>query len=177
MTTLSETTTGDHTLTLRRWITVGLPATDLFALWLDPDTLPRIMSHFASVTPINKSDAHWQIQGPLGKHYRWETRIVEAQPGEIIAWRSLDGADIPNEGELRMRPAPSDWGTELALTLLFTPPGGALGKKVTTLFDLLPKEVASKALHRFKSLAETGEIPTLQGQPAGRHSERQYKEE
>lgn len=47
---------------------------------------------------------------------------------------------------------------------------------MTTLFDLLPKEVASKALHRFKSLAETGEIPTLQGQPAGRHAGHQDKE-
>ncbi|AOE42716.1 MULTISPECIES: SRPBCC family protein [Pantoea] len=176
MTTTSQTTASDNTLTLRRWITVGLPATELFALWLEPDTLPRIMSHFASVKPVNKSDAHWQIEGPLGKHYRWETRIVEAQPGEIIVWRSLEGADIPNEGELRLRPAPGEWGTELALTLHFTPPGGALGKKVTTLFDLLPKEVASKALHRFKSLAETGEIPTLQGQPAGRHAGHQDKE-
>lgn len=61
----------DHTdeLVLRRWITVGLPATDLFALWLDPDTLPRIMSHFAKITPVNASDALWQVDGPLGKHY------------------------------------------------------------------------------------------------------------
>ena len=168
----------DHTdeLVLRRWITVGLPATDLFALWLHPDTLPRIMSHFAKITPVNASDALWQVDGPLGKHYSWETRIVEAQPGEVIAWRSLEGGDIPNEGELRFRPAPGEWGTELALTLRFTPPGGMLGKKVTTTFDLLPKEVVSKALHRFKSLAETGEIPTLDGQPAGRHAERQDKE-
>ncbi|WP_061061021.1 SRPBCC family protein [Pantoea vagans] len=176
MTTTSLTTASDNTLTLRRWITVGLPATEIFNLWLEPDTLPRIMSHFASVTPVNKSDAHWQIEGPLGKHYRWHTRIVDAQPGEVIAWRSLEDADIPNEGELRLRPAPGEWGTELALTLQFTPPGGALGKKVTTLFDLLPKEVASKALHRFKSLAETGEIPGLHGQPAGRHAGRQDKE-
>jgi len=171
-----QTTASDNTLTLRRWITVGRPATELFALWLEPDTLPRIMSHFATVTPVNKSDAHWQIEGPLGKHYAWESRIVEAQPGEIIAWRSLEGADIPNEGELLLRPAPGEWGTELALTLRFIPPGGALGKKVTKVFDLLPKEVASKALHRFKSLAETGEIATLDGQPAGRHAERQDKE-
>ena len=114
----------DHTdeLVLRRWITVGLPATDLFALWLHPDTLPRIMSHFAKITPVNTSDALWQVDGPLGKHYSWETRIVEAQPGEVIAWRSLEGGDIPNEGELRLRPAPGEWGTELALTLRFTPP-------------------------------------------------------
>ncbi|RRZ95567.1 SRPBCC family protein [Erwinia sp. 198] len=163
-------------LTLRRWISIGLPATDLFALWLAPDTLPRIMSHFAEVTPINKSDAHWQIDGPAGKKYGWESRIVEAQPGEIIAWQSLEGADIPNEGKLVLTPAPGEWGTELALTLTFTPPGGTLGKKVTTFFDLLPKEIASIALHRFKSLAETGEIPTINGQPAGRHAERQDKE-
>ena len=176
MTKNSQPEAAAGVLTLRRWITVGRPAEELFALWLEPDTLPRIMSHFATVTPVNKSDALWQIDGPLGKHYSWESRIVEAQPGDIIAWQSLEGADIPNEGELLLRPAPGEWGTELALTLRFAPPGGALGKKVTTFFDLLPKEILSKALHRFKSLAETGEIPTLDGQPAGRHADRQDKE-
>jgi uncharacterized membrane protein len=169
-------THGAHETQLRRWITVGKPADQLYALWRDPATLPQIMAHFAEVTVINDTEADWLIKGPLKKSYRWRSRIIEQQPGVVIAWESLEGASVPNEGMLQFRPAPGEWGTELTLTLRFNPPGGAIGKKVAALLDLFPKEQLSKALHRFKSLAETGEIPTLDGQPAGRHSERKDEE-
>ncbi|WP_312242982.1 SRPBCC family protein [Pantoea sp.] len=158
-------------LILRRWITIGRPAAELSALWLQPDTLPRIMAHFARVEVINHSDAHWEVEGPMGKTWQWESRITEVEPGRLIAWRALEGADVPNEGQLELSAAPGEWGTEIALTLRFAPPGGKLGKKVTSILDIFPKEIASKALHRFKSLAETGEIPTLYSQPAGRHAQ------
>ncbi|TPW44686.1 SRPBCC family protein [Mixta tenebrionis] len=161
---------------LRRWITVGQPADRLYKLWCDPATLPQIMHHFAEVSVINDTDAEWRLPGPLKKSYRWRSRIVDRQPGVVIAWESLEGADVPNEGMLQFRPAPGEWGTELTLTLRFNPPGGALGQKVTAFLDLFPQEQLSKALHRFKSLAETGEIPLLDGQPAGRHKNRQDEE-
>ncbi|WP_130835008.1 SRPBCC family protein [[Erwinia] mediterraneensis] len=167
----------DRDLILRRWITIGRPAPELCQLWLQPDTLPRIMAHFARVEVINDSDARWEVDGPVKKNWRWESRITEIEPGRLIAWRSLEGADIPNEGQLELSTAPGEWGTELALTLRFTPPGGVIGKKVTSMLDLFPKEIASKALHRFKSLAETGEIPTLYSQPAGRHAQGKDKKE
>lgn len=169
-------THNSHETQLRRWITIGKPADQLYALWRDPATLPRIMAHFAEITVIDDTDADWVIKGPLKKSYRWRSRIVDQQQGVVIAWESLEGADVPNEGLLQFRPAPGEWGTELTLTLRFNPPGGALGKKVTALLDLFPKEQLSKALHRFKSLAETGEIPSLDGQPAGRHAERRDEE-
>ncbi len=36
------------------------------------------------------------------------------------------------------------------------------------LFGQLPEEQMKEGLRRFKELTETGEIPTTQGQPAGR---------
>jgi uncharacterized membrane protein len=165
-----------HEVMLRRWITVGQPADRLYALWRDPATLPQVMRHFAEISVINDTEAEWHVEGPLKKSYRWRSRITDQQPGVVIAWESLEGADVPNEGMLQFRPAPGEWGTELTLTLRFNPPGGALGKKVTAFLDLFPKEQLSKALHRFKSLAETGEIPGLDGQPAGRHDSRKDEE-
>jgi hypothetical protein len=36
--------------------------------------------------------------------------------------------------------------------------------------DLVPNAAAGKALRRFKSLVETGEMPTLEGNPSARGS-------
>lgn len=95
-------------LILRRWITIGRPAAELSAFWLQPDTLPRIMAHFARVEVINHSDAHWEVEGPMGKTWQWESRITEVDPGRLIAWRALEGADVPNEGQLELTPRPAN---------------------------------------------------------------------
>ena len=51
----------------------------------------------------------------------------------------------------------------------FGPAGGALGAAAGKLLGGLPgKLLGVTALHRFKSLAETGEVPTLERQPAAR---------
>ena len=80
-----------HEIMLRRWITVGQPADRLYALWRDPATLPQIMAHFADITVLNDAEAEWHVKGPLKKGYRWRTRIVDEQPGVVIArhrWRA-----------------------------------------------------------------------------------------
>jgi uncharacterized membrane protein len=61
----------------------------------------------------------------------------------------------------------------VTLSLRFEPPAGLLGSAAAALFGGAPgKLLATKALHRFKSLAETGEVPTLTRQPAARHDGR-----
>jgi hypothetical protein len=60
---------------------------------------------------------------------------------------------------VRFRPAPQGRGTEVLLRL-DAPAGGTLG--------FVPSAVAGKALRNFKSLVETGEIPTLKRNPSGR---------
>jgi uncharacterized membrane protein len=74
---------------------------------------------------------------------------------------------------VRFRPAPNDLGTEVTLSLRFEPQAVPLGSAMAALFGGAPgKLLATKALHRFKSLAETGEVPTLTRQPAARHDGR-----
>jgi uncharacterized membrane protein len=126
------------------------------------------MGYFAEVTATGEGRAHWVVRGPLGRRLVWDTRIVEDHPGECVRWESLDGALVPNEGVLRFRPAPGDRGTEVVLRLRFVPPGGALGKSAAKLLGIVPNVLAEKTLRRFKSLVETGEIPTTACQPAGR---------
>jgi hypothetical protein len=43
-----------------------------------------------------------------------------------------------------------------------------VGAQVAKKLDLIPKAITGQSLRRFKSLAETGEIPTLENNPSGR---------
>jgi len=61
-----------------------------------------------------------------------------------------------------LRSAHGEWGTEVALFLHFYPPGADLSGAVFKRSNFVPRILARKALARFKSLMEAGEIPTLE---------------
>ena len=154
---------------VERSITIGKTADELYQRWRDPGTLPQIMAGFATVRASGDSRMHWQVEGPLGRSFEWDAETVDDRPGEGTGWRSLPGAAIPNEGSVRFRPASGGRGTVATLRFRFDPPGGALGDAAVKLLGTTPLDLAADgALRRFKSLVETGEIPTTERQPAAR---------
>jgi uncharacterized membrane protein len=153
---------------VERSITIGKPAGELYRSWRNPRNLRRIMEHFAEVSTMGEDRQHWRVSFPLGQSLEWDARIVEEHPDGFLRWASLPGSKLPNEGSLRLSPAPGDRGTEVKLYFRFDPPGGVLGDAAVKLLGFVPAMVAEKALRRFKSLAETGEIPTTEHQPAAR---------
>ena len=154
---------------VERSITIGKTADELRHCWLDPRTLPQIMAGFATVRAIGDGRMHWKIEGPLGRALEWNSETVDDRPDKGIGWRSLPNAAISNEGSIRFRPAPVNRGTVATLRLRFDPPGGTLGNAAVKFLGTMPLDLAvDGALRRFKSLIETGEIPTTERQPAAR---------
>jgi uncharacterized membrane protein len=158
-----------HEPQVERSITIGETADVLAQRWRDPQTLPQVMAGFATVRASGEGRQHWRVEGPLGRAYEWDTEPVDDGAGKSIGWRSLPGAPMSNDGFIRFRPAPADRGTVATLHLRFNPPGGLLGDAVVTLLRHRPLGLAAEGvLRRFKSLVETGEIPTTDRQPAAR---------
>lgn len=151
-----------------RTITIGASAEDLSELWRDPDQLSRIVGHFADVEAADEDVFRWTAHAPGGRDVSWDTRFVDAEPGERLRWETPGDAMIQTEGELRFRQAPGDRGTLVELTIDFDPPGGTVGATALDRLDVVPETAVAEALRRFKRLAETGEIPTLEGNPSAR---------
>lgn len=158
----------DEANEVQRSITIGRSRAELYRLFRDPGVVSQVMGHFAQVTGSGDRK-HWRVEAPLGKTLEWEERLVEDRPSEFLKWESLPGADVPTDGWIRFTEAPAGWGTEVTLSFRFTPPGGAAARSMVRLFGLVPHALTMKALRRFKSLAETGEIPTTDSNPAARH--------
>lgn len=155
---------------VKRSITVGAPADELTEYWRDPEQLTRLVGSFAEVTGAGEDRHRWEVQTPRGPNVTWETEIVEDQPGELLRWESVEGAMVATEGTIRFRPASGDRGTEVTLELEFDPPGGEIGAAAVQRLGIVPETVAGNTLNRFKSLVETGEIPTLEHNPSARGS-------
>jgi uncharacterized membrane protein len=141
-------------------ITIGKPRHEVFAFFRRFENLPRFMKHVESVTERADGSSHWVVRGPAGTHVEWDSLIESEVEGERIAWRSREGAEVPNRGEVRFQDAPGDRGTELHLHLTYEPPAGRLGRAVAWLLGEEPDLQARDDLRRLKQLLETGEVPT-----------------
>jgi uncharacterized membrane protein len=149
-------------------VTINKPARELFDYWRDLTNLPRIMSHLKSVEVIDDCRSRWVAKGPMGSSIEWVAEIINEEPHELIAWRSLADAEVDNAGSVRFVPAPGGRGTEVRVELEYIPAAGKLGAAIAKLLGKEPGQQIADDLRRFKQLIETGEVPTTEGQPRGR---------
>jgi uncharacterized membrane protein len=149
-------------------ITINSTPGDLYNFWRDLENLPRFMENLESVTQLDENRSHWVVTGPGGKKIEWDAEVYNEKEGEMIAWRSLPGADITNAGSVHFEEAPGGRGTHLKVTLNYNPPGGKAAALFAKLFGQEPGQLVEHNLKRLKQLIETGEIPTTEGHPSGR---------
>ena len=142
-----------------RAVTINRPVAELYAYWRDLANLATFMDNVVSITPLNATRSHWVVKAPGGRTVEWDAAITEERENALIAWASEEGADIPNSGRVEFRDA-GDRGTVIVATILYDPPGGAIGKLIAKMFQREPAIQARRDLRRFKQLMETGEIAT-----------------
>lgn len=165
-------------LVIEHAVTIDRPREDVYALWRNPSRLPSYMGHLQDVTAGIGATANapagttgrrsrWVATGPLGLKAVWEAEVTADRPGELIAWQSLPGTRVPNSGEVHFVDAPGNRGTEVHVRLVYQPPLGTFGAVIARMFQEEPYQEVRHDLRQLKALLETGEAPTVQGQPHG----------
>jgi uncharacterized membrane protein len=143
---------------------------ECYKLWRDFANLPRFMQHVESVQVLDDRRSHWVVRGPGGSNIEWDAEITDDRPNETIAWRSVEGSDVNHSGRVRFERAPAGHGTFVKVRVSYETPGGKLGSIVAKVIGKDPSQLIQGDLRRFKSIIETGEIPSIEGQPSGPRS-------
>jgi uncharacterized membrane protein len=157
-------------LRVEKVVAIDRPAEELYGFWRQFENLPRFMRHLRSVRAVGQTRSHWVAKGPGGTDVEWDAEVIDDRPGELIAWRSLPGADVDNSGCVRFERAPGNRGTFVRVQMEYNPPGGFFGASVATLLGEDPATQVQRDLYRFNQVMETGQVTTTEGQPAGRPS-------
>jgi uncharacterized membrane protein len=147
---------------IEKRVTINKPVEELFRFWHNFENLPRFLSHLESVRAIGGHAgrlSHWIARLPAGMKVEWDAEIINEAPNELIAWRSLDGAHVPNAGSVRFERMQNGQGSEVKIALEYAPPVGKIGSLVAKLFGEDPERRVAEDLRRFKQLMETGRIP------------------
>lgn len=157
-------------------VTIRCGAERLFRHWRNFANLARLFPHLDRVDVQSATEAEWCARGPGGMPVRWRSVIDKERENELITWHTLEGAAFPHRGSVMFLEAPGGRGTQVRLTLVYRPPGGQGGRTVAALFGATPEQQARAALRCLKQVMETGEIPTIVGQPRGHRRMREMRE-
>lgn len=135
----------------------------LYGMWRNLEAAPLWQEQIASVVPTGETTSHWIMQTPTGK-IEWDSEILADEPGRRIAWQSV-GGDSDHAGEVVFEAAPGGRGTYVTVLQEFRM--GKLASAWESVVGRNPKQAIIENLRHFKALAETGEIPRIEGQPHG----------
>lgn len=143
---------------IERSIAVNSTPDRLYALWKDPVNLPRFMDWIERVEPIDVRHARWTARGPAGTSISWVAEVINDVPNSLMAWKSVDDADIRNAGSVHFRPTADGLGTEVTLIVEWLPPGGKAGMIVARLLGAAPDHRVKEGLEKFKAMAESDRV-------------------
>ena len=133
--------------TVEKSIEIQLPVTTVYNQWTQFEEFPRFMEGVEQVTQLDETTLHWVAQ-IAGARREWDAEIVDQQPDQRIAWRSIDGTG--NGGIVTFEPA-GQAATRVNLQMEFEPEG--LAESIGDKLGFVSKQ-AEGDLKRFKSFVE-----------------------
>lgn len=139
-----------------RAVTINRPQSELYSYWRDFGNLPTFMDNIERIDVLDDKRSHWVVKAPAGRTVEWDA-VLTQDDGQILAWETAAGADVPNSGRVEFRDCGAR-GTVVTATIAYDPPAGIVGKLVAKMFQREPATEARRDLRRFKQLMETGEI-------------------
>ncbi|KYF96833.1 hypothetical protein BE17_06495 [Sorangium cellulosum] len=145
---------GRRAVDFRKTITVRAPIREVFLACIQFESFPGFMSHLRQVETLGDGRMRWTAVGPAAIAVSWDAELTQLVPNEVVAWRSLPGQAIENEGIVRIEECPE--GTRLDVRMSYSSPAGALGDAVAALFGAEPERAMDEDLAGFKALIEEG---------------------
>ena len=140
-------------------VTIKRPPQELYDFWRDFANLAPIMENVDTIEVQDRQRSTWTVKAPGGRTVSWEAVVTEDEPGRVIGWASVEGADVRSSGRVEFHDA-GERGSVVRAVIAYEPPGGVIGELIAKLFQREPAIQARRELRRFKQYMETGEVAT-----------------
>ena len=129
-------------------IEVDVPVGVAYDQWTQFESFPQFMDGIERVVQVDDATLEWTAT-IAGKVKHWRAEITEQRPDELVAWRSVEGAQ--NDGQVGFEPAGHD-RTRLELQLDVEPEG--IVEKAGDALGVVEHRVRGD-LERFKAFIES----------------------
>lgn len=140
---------------IERLVTINRSPGEIYSFWRQLENLPRFMQHVQSVTQRGDGVSHWVVRTVLDQTLKWDAKIIEDKPGQMISWQSLEGADMENAGSVWFTPSADGHATAVKVVMKYSPPGGKLIARMAKFFGGDAGKEMEEDLSKLKSLLES----------------------
>jgi len=134
-------------------VVISRPIEELYRFWRNLENLPHFMRHLESVDKVTDTISRWRAKGPAGLDVEWDGEVYNDVKNKLIAWRSLEGADVISAGSVNFDQE-TPGRTRVTVHLQYSPPGGKLGAQIARLFGADAETEIRADLRRFKEMVE-----------------------
>lgn len=114
---VQDATGMNQNMIVEKTVTINKSPEELYRYWHNFENLPTFMKHLKSVRVFDEKRSHWIANAPMDNSVEWDAEIINDQENHLIAWTSLEGADVDNSGFVRFQPAPAGRGTEVKVVI------------------------------------------------------------
>jgi uncharacterized membrane protein len=160
-----------HGIQRKHSVTVLTSPEMAYAFWRDFSNFPLFMKDISEVKIVSPKVSHWVVSMENGPDIEWDAEIINEREGEMISWKSIGDSPVEQAGSVWFRSAPANMGTVVSVSMSYSVPAGKLGELASKLLGDDPDTLILTNLRRFKAYIETGEIPTIEGQPNGKDAD------
>jgi uncharacterized membrane protein len=140
--------------TIKGAVTINRSPEEVYGFFRRFELLPSFMDYLESVQELDETRSRWTARVPTGRTLAWDARITEDVPGEVIAWRSVDGSRIAASWRITFSRAPGGTMTEVRVEMEL----GLRGRDSSRLAQVLASPEVHGDLRRLKQVLETGEV-------------------
>jgi uncharacterized membrane protein len=157
---------GMQDIELNKSIYIDASPETVFDIWSRYESFPQFMSNVQEVRDLGDGRSHWVVSGPAGVRIEWDASVTESDRPHVLAWSTSADAPVAHAGQVRFEPAGD--GTRASVHMRYSPPAGALGHALASLFNGNPKHQVDEDLTRMKSFIESRARPqgAAQSEPA-----------
>jgi len=152
-----DTTEAPSEIHVKSTVVVNRPRAQVYATWRKLENLPGFLKHLKNVKELDDKQSLWsaKIPGGVGT-IAWKSEIVSEVQDEYIAWKSLEGSQIDNVGQVVFRDAGHDV-TAIDVEIGYRAPAGNIGEMVAKLLNPLLEKTIHDDISQFKTYIEAGE--------------------
>lgn len=159
---------GKERVTAHAVQTIAAPPQHIFDLYARTEVIPTWQEGVISVTPVGNSRYHWIVEEPsTGAQTEFDSEVVTSIPGVRHVSRVQDGPFAGSTDSLTFEEHPHGRGTIVTWVSEFVLPAASVSSAIASITSRGPQQAVVENLRRLKQLVESGQIPSVEGQPAG----------
>jgi len=145
-----------------RSVTINRPREEVFAFFLTPENLARLMPWVQSAQTLDEHSSRWTASGPLNKQLGWTLKHNIIQQDQALQWDTAYQGPWKHRIEATFSDAPQGRGTEVKVVLAVQPYPGSAAYALASAIAQFSDRALLNLLRQVKQQLETGEVATNQ---------------